>query len=105
MKLMDYRGLYESSVSLLLYNVTKDIAIMLSKSSEVKFKKKNKFTFGGKAISGIVLREDGFFITVDDGTEFELTDECEFYTSTPLNMITLFENIAKELGLNKQNKK
>ena len=101
MKILDYRSLYESSISLLLYNVIKDIAAMVAGVGLVKFKKRNKFEWNGKTICGVILQENGMFILTEDSM-FEISDDnndfAEF-ASYPLNVVTLYEKIGKELGL------
>lgn len=107
MKLIDYRALYECSTTMLLYNVGKEIAVLVAGVGLVKFKKKNKFTCCGKTIVGALLQENGMFIITDDSM-FEMSednDDFNEFKENPLNMITLLENIRKELGLTKKNSK
>lgn len=96
-----YRDLYESSTSLLLYNVIKDLAATVAMVGLVKFKKKNKFTVNGKEICGVLLQQNGMFIIADD-TLIEVSDEdkdFQEFHGNPYNVITLYENVCKELGL------
>ena len=99
--MIDYRGLYESSTSLLLFNVTKDIASTVALAGYVKFKKKNRFTFGDKEVTGIILQQEGLFIIVgDDLIEFsEDVSEFNEFCKDPYNMITLYEKVCDELGI------
>lgn len=102
MRQIDYRGLYESSTMLLLCNVVKDIAVIVSTVGMVKLTRKNKITWNGKKITGVILQEEGMFITMDDKTIFEISDEdpdFKEFSSNPLNVVTLYENIIKELKL------
>lgn len=107
MKLIDYRALYECSTTMLLYNVVKEIATLVAGVGLVKFKKKNKFTCCGKTIIGVLLQENGMFIITDDSM-FEISDdndEFNEFKENPLNMVTLLENVRKELGLTNKKKK
>jgi hypothetical protein len=93
MKILDYRSLYESSISLLLYNVIKDIAAMVAGVGLVKFRKKNKFDWNGKIICGVILQENGMFILTEDSM-FEISDDNNDFAdfaSYPLNVVTLYE--------------
>ena len=106
--MIDYRGLYESSTSLLLYNVTKDIASTVSTVGFVKLKKRNRFAFGNKEVTGIILQQNGLFIILGDDSLIEFSEEVsEFneFCKDPYNMITLYENICKELDLTDKKKK
>ena len=105
--MIDYRGLYESSTSLLLYNVTKDLAAAVAMTGFVKLKKKNRFTFKDKEVTGIILQENGMFIIVGDGLiEFsEDAEEFEEFCKDPYNMINLYENVCNELGLTDRKRK
>lgn len=106
---IDYRGLYESSTMLLLYNVVKDIAAIVSTVGMVKLTRKNKIAWNGQKITGVILQEEGMFIVMDDKTIFEISDEdpdFKEFSSNPLNVVTLYENIIKELKLtDKKDKK
>lgn len=107
MKLIDYRALYECSTTMLLYNVAREIATLVAGVGLVKFKKKNKFTWGDKTIIGVLLQESGMFILTDESM-FEIVednDEFNKFKENPLNMVTLLENIRKELGLTNKKKK
>jgi len=105
--MIDYRGLYESSTSLLLFNVTKDIAAAVALAGYVKFKKKNKFVFGDKEVTGVILQQEGLFIIMgNDLVEFsEDVKEFDEFCKDPYNMITLYESVYKELGLTDKKKK
>jgi len=105
--MIDYRGLYESSTSLLLYNVTKDLAAVVALSGFVKLKKKNRLTFKDKEVTGVILQDEGMFIILgDDLIEFsEDVKEFDEFCKDPYNMITLYESICKELGLTGKKKK
>jgi hypothetical protein len=105
--MIDYRGLYESSTSLLLFNVTKDIASTVALAGYVKFKKKNRFTFGDKEVTGVILQQEGLFIIVgDDLIEFsEDVSEFNEFCKDPYNMITLYEKVCDELGLSEKKKR
>lgn len=106
---IDYRGLYESSTMLLLYNVVKDIAAIVSTVGMVKLTRKNKIAWNGQKITGVILQEEGMFIVMDNKTIFEISDEdpdFKEFSSNPLNVVTLYENIIKELKLtDKKDKK
>ena len=107
MKLIDYRALYECSTTTLLYNVAREIATLVAGVGLVKFKKKNKFTWGSKTIIGVLLQESGMFILTDESM-FEIVednDEFNNFKENPLNMVTLLESIRKELGLTNKKKK
>lgn len=102
MRQIDYRGLYESSTMLLLYNVVKDIAVIVSTVGMVKLTRKNKIAWNDKKITGVILQEEGMFIVMDDKAIFEISDEdpdFKEFSSNPLNVVTLYENIIKELKL------
>ena len=104
MGLIDYRSLYESSTSRLLYNVVKDIAMAVSTTGMVKLTRKNKVEWNGKKIVGVLLQENGMFILTNDNKSFEMVEEdkeFEEFSSNPLNVITLLESIRKELKLDK----
>ena len=105
--MIDYRGLYESSTSLLLYNVTKDLAATVALAGFVKLKKKNRFTFCDKEVTGVILQNEGMFIILgDDLIEFsEDVKEFNEFCKDPYNMITLYEGVCKELGLTDKKKK
>ena len=103
-----YRDLYESSTSLLLYNVIIDLAATVAMVGLVNFKKKNRFTANGKEICGVLLQEEGMFIITGDDALIEVSDEDEEFSniySDPYNIITLYENVCKELGLTDKKRK
>ena len=103
-----YRDLYESSTSLLLYNIIKDLAAIVAMAGFVKLKKKNRPTANGKEICGVILREEGMFIITSEDTLIEVSDdneEFESICSNPYNIITLYENVCKELGLTDKKRK
>ena len=98
--LIDYRGLYESSVTLLLRNVTKEIAVLVGSVGMVKLTRKNKIGYKDTKIVGVLAQLEGMFIMLENGKTFEFVDDDEEFKEfckDPLIMITLLENIAKEL--------
>ena len=79
----------------------KDIAVLVSSVGMVKLTRKNKVGYKDTKITGVLLQENGMFVIMEDGKTFEFADDDEEFNAfceNPLNMITLLENIAKELN-------